>query len=57
MSAPAVVIRLEIEEPVVVYVDALGKSEYVRLLDWLDAHPALRDLLDTARTLQGRAAA
>lgn len=37
---PGVVIRLALEERPRVVVDALDENEFLRLLDWLGAHPA-----------------
>jgi hypothetical protein len=45
MSAPALVIRLEIEARPKVYIDAMREGEADRLLDWLLENEALRDLL------------
>jgi hypothetical protein len=52
VSAPAVVIVLALEEPTVVYFDALGEGETHRLLDWLN--PEQLDLLDRASEMADR---
>lgn len=52
--APAVVIRIELEAPPRVVVDALHEGEYDRLGDWLRSHPDLLDLIRRARDLEQR---
>jgi 2-oxo-4-hydroxy-4-carboxy--5-ureidoimidazoline (OHCU) decarboxylase len=51
-SAPAAVIRLELEAAPQVLADCLTEAECDRLLDWIHAHPELIDLL--ARTYELR---
>jgi hypothetical protein len=45
MSAPALVIRLEVEAAPRLMCDVMSESEEERLIDWLDAHPELIDLV------------
>jgi hypothetical protein len=52
MSAPAVVIRLELEAPPRLFADALGKNEWKRLSDWLSAHPRYLRLIQEAIALE-----
>jgi hypothetical protein len=54
MSAPAIVIRLELERRPVVYLDTEGDDEAARLNDWL-AVTGQRELVD--RAIELRAAA
>lgn len=48
MSAPAIIVRLAIEEPVSVVFDALNDSEAIRVLDWIRAHPELEAIVSAA---------
>jgi hypothetical protein len=52
MSAPAVVIRLEIEAMPKIFPDVVSESEYERLIDWLESHEELRMLLVFADQLR-----
>jgi hypothetical protein len=52
MSAPAVVIRLELEALPKVLVDALDEREHTRLIDWIEAHPAYQQLIAEALELE-----
>lgn len=58
MSAPAAVIRFELERRPTVYFEALHEGERDRLLDWLRAHPEFEDVFARACKLveQERAA-
>jgi hypothetical protein len=51
MSAPAVVVRFELEAAPRLYADATTEAEMARLLDWINAHPDHVDLIDRAREL------
>ena len=51
MAAPAIVIRLEIEERPSVREDALSESESKRLHDWITSRPELRRLVRDAVVL------
>jgi hypothetical protein len=57
MSAPAAVIRFELEAAPRVYADCLNESEFRRLLDWIDTHPELRAVLEYVGELQEEARA
>jgi hypothetical protein len=48
MSAPAVVIRLEIEAHPVIILEALSEDEKDRLADWIDAHEEYGELIRQA---------
>jgi hypothetical protein len=50
VSAPAVIIRLELEKAPAIYHDCAREGDYARLIDWLRAHPAQADLV--ARALE-----
>jgi hypothetical protein len=52
MSAPAIVIRLEIESSPVVYADVVSESEERRLGDWLASHPEQAELVRLAETMR-----
>lgn len=54
MSAPAVVIVLELEARPRVIVGTLDDGEAARLRDWLDAHPELLMLITRALELDDR---
>jgi hypothetical protein len=58
VSAPAIVIRLELEQPTRLHHDCMTDGEYARLLDWLRTHPAQAALVARAIELvdQERAA-
>jgi hypothetical protein len=45
MSAPAVVLRFELEREPEIVIDALNDAELVRLCDWIDSHPAFLRLI------------
>jgi hypothetical protein len=49
---PAILIRLAIEARPSVAVDAMDEGEFVRLIDWLEANPELRELLFRALELE-----
>ena len=51
MSAPAILIRLELEAPPKVLIDALHEQDHDRLLDWLEAHPEYLALVQEALLL------
>ena len=51
VTAPAVVIRFELEAPPAVFKDCASKGEQWRLEDWLNAHPEYWELLLRARDL------
>jgi hypothetical protein len=55
VSAPAYVVRLEVEAAPHVVVDALTEGESDRLRDWIAEHPAYWELVE--RPLQLRAEA
>ena len=57
MTAPAVVIRFELEAAPKVYKDCDDKGEQRRLEDWLNAHPEYWELLLRARDLAEEAKA
>jgi hypothetical protein len=48
VSEPSIVIRLPLEAPPRVYMDALREGEELRLRDWLAAHPELEALISAA---------
>jgi hypothetical protein len=52
VSAPAIVIRLELERSPVVVVDCLREDERLRLIDWIEAHPRYRAIVAAARALE-----
>lgn len=52
MSAPAVVIRLELEAVPRLLVDAINEEEHDRLLDWIESHPRYRQLIQDALALR-----
>jgi hypothetical protein len=54
VSAPAIVIRLELEQSPRLHHDCTTDGEYARLLDWLRAHPAQSDLVSRALELVDR---
>jgi hypothetical protein len=39
-SKPAVVIRFPLEEAPILQIDAMRESEWLRIVDWLTAHPS-----------------
>jgi hypothetical protein len=41
VSAPALIVRFELEREPEIVVDALDDAELARLFDWIDAHPSL----------------
>ena len=57
MSAPAVVIRLAIEYPVSVYMDAANDGERARLLDWINSRDELAQMVSRALELAEEARA
>jgi hypothetical protein len=57
MSAPAVVIRLELEAAPKIFPDVVSESEYERLIDWVETHEELRGLLVFAQQLRDQAEA
>jgi hypothetical protein len=54
VSAPAIVIRLALEEPPQVICDTLSESERIRLVDWVASHHEYADLVELAYELQDR---
>jgi hypothetical protein len=52
VSAPAILIRLELEAAPRLLVDAVSEQEHDRLCDWLEAHPAYVDLVQQALALE-----
>jgi hypothetical protein len=52
MSAPAILIRLELEAAPRLLIDALCEQERERVLDWLCAHPAYLRLVQEAIALE-----
>jgi hypothetical protein len=48
VSAPAVVIRIAIEAPLAVRVEAMNEQEVLRLEDWLRVHPLLVAFIEAA---------
>lgn len=50
MSAPGIIIRLELEAAPLVIADFLNDGEMARMNDWLDHHPAQAELI--ARALE-----
>jgi hypothetical protein len=54
VSGPALVIRLEIEGPVAVYVDSLSEGEKQRLEFWLNSRDDLAELAQQAIELARR---
>jgi hypothetical protein len=54
VTTPAVIIRIPLEHPVSVYMDATNDGEGARLLDWVNAHPDLVDLVHRAFELADR---
>jgi hypothetical protein len=57
MSAPAIVIRLELEAAPKLLTDCLSEAEEERLIDWLEVHPELRQLIVLAYELRDEAKA
>jgi hypothetical protein len=57
MSAPAAVIRLELEAAPRVLIDCMNEREEIRLADWITSHPRLLDLVAAALELQNEAEA
>jgi hypothetical protein len=45
MSAPAVVLRFELERAPEILIDAKNDAELVRLCDWVDSHPEFLRLI------------
>jgi hypothetical protein len=54
VSAPALIIRIELERRPVVYADYLHEGEGLRMLDWLRHHPAQAELIERALELAKR---
>ena len=54
MSPPAVVIRLEVEAPPRLIVEALTEGENARLFDWVGANPDYSELVERALDLESR---
>jgi len=54
VTGPALVIRLEIEEPVEVYVDSLTEGEKCRLEFWLNSQDEIAELANHALELSRR---
>lgn len=52
MSAPAILIRLELEASPRLLTDCVSEGEQQRLLDWLRSRPALLELVETAIELE-----
>jgi hypothetical protein len=52
LSAPAIVIRLELEAAPRLQVDALNEREAERMVDWLEAHPEYLALIRRAAELE-----
>ena len=57
MSAPAILIRLELEAAPRLQVDALNEREHDRIVDWLEAHPSYLRLVQKAIELERQEAA
>ena len=57
MTAPAVVIRLELEAAPCVIIDAVNDAELARLADWIHARPGIAELVTFAIELEGEAKA
>jgi hypothetical protein len=53
VSAPAVIIRIELEGPIVVYSDALREGEQLRLEDWVRADADRLEIVERALDLSG----
>lgn len=54
MSAPAIVIRIELEEPLRVFAAWLHEGDELRMQRWLKDHPEEAELLDRALALELR---
>jgi hypothetical protein len=54
MSAPAILIRLELEAAPRLQVDALTEREHERIVDWIETHPEYLDLILRTLALEGR---
>lgn len=54
MSGPALVIRLEIEEPIEVYLDSLSEGEKRRLEFWLSSREDIAQLANHALEIARR---
>ncbi len=52
MTAPAIVIRLELEAAPKLYVDAVNSAEHDRLLDWIGSQPHYLRLIQAAIDLE-----
>jgi hypothetical protein len=57
MSAPALIIRLELEAAPKVFGDCMSEGEADGLKDWIDSNPELLDLVESALELRDEAAA
>jgi hypothetical protein len=56
VSAPAILIRLELEAAPRLLVEALSEQEHDRLVDWLETHPDYLELVRRALALEGKVA-
>jgi hypothetical protein len=52
MTAPAIIIRLELEAAPRLQVDALSEREQQRILDWIATHPDYVRLIEAAIALE-----
>ena len=57
MTAPALVIRLELERRPQVREEAMSEGEATRLADWIKSHESLRQLVEDALLLATKRAA
>lgn len=54
MSAPAILIRLELEAAPRLFIDAVSDREHDRILDWIASHPDYVRLIHAALELERR---
>jgi hypothetical protein len=52
VTAPAVLIRFELEAAPRLFVESLNDREHDRLIDWVEAHPDYLDLIRRALALE-----
>jgi len=57
VTAPALVIRLELERRPQVREEAMSEGEATRLADWIKSHESLRQLVEDALLLATKRAA
>jgi hypothetical protein len=50
-SKPAVVISFPLEEAPTLHIDAIRESEWLRIVDWILAHPEWNELIRRAHEL------